>query len=173
MPRSHPGVQVHAETTAVQRLGHVLGWTGNALAGLLVLAGTTSTAYHLWSAWNPDIKSGYSIKLEGGTEYIAIGTGYSGDDAAKAVQKYVGEEVNYGPYGDWKVFPVEDLTNADRAEMDLEREKVRAIERARARRDAWEGIGLTALLLFAPAVLIFLAGQALRYIFAGSRKRVA
>lgn len=162
-----------ADTTAIQRLGHVFGWAGSITAALMMISCVAIIGYSVYGALNPKTTSGYEIQLDDGREFLAVGIGYSGDDAALAVKQHVGMEVPYGPYGDWKVFPIAGLTDAMRAEIELEREKVRAIQRASARREAWESSGIAGLFLFVPGIMVFLLGQALRYILAGPRKRIA
>tara|TARA_R110002124_G_scaffold183401_4_gene350786 strand:+ start:8109 stop:8612 length:504 start_codon:yes stop_codon:yes gene_type:complete len=159
------------ETTAMQRLGHVFGWTGYAIGGLAILAAIVAICINAWSYFFPVADgSGFDVELADGRKYIAIGAG-SAYDAERAIREYAGEEITARPYGSWKVFPEAAERGAQAEEVELEKEKVRAIKRARIRTDSFDSMTLATLLGIVPGILIFLLGLALRYIFAGPIKR--
>jgi hypothetical protein len=161
-----------AETTAMQRLGHVLGWAGFAFGGLTILVGMVAILINAWSYFFPTVDgTGYRVELNDGQSYIALGTRHDGDDAEKAIRKHIGEEVSFGPYGDWKVFSAAEASGDRADEFALEKKKVRALKMARIRRDALSSMTLATLFGIVPGILIILLGLALRYIFAGPIKR--
>ena len=73
------------ETTAIQRLGHVFGWTGNVIAALLMAGALAVVGYQCWEYANPEAQSGYEFgPWEDGKTYMAVGGG-SSNDAEKAI----------------------------------------------------------------------------------------
>lgn len=158
-------------STAIQRLGHVLGWTGFALGIPLVLAGVVMICITAWSYFNPgDVSSGYRMELPDGGVYIALGEG-TPEDAELAVREFAGQEIAIRPYNDWKVYPEAAEDGELSEEIALESEKVRAVKRARIRKTSLDGIAGWAIFCVAPGVLIVLIGMALRYIFSGPKTR--
>jgi len=159
------------ETTAMQRLGHVLGWTGFAIGGLTVAVSTIIILVQAWGYFYPAIDgTGYEMTLPDGQSYIALGVRDDRMDAEQALRKHLGEEVLYGPYGDWKVFSSVESSGEKAAEFALEKERVRALKRAKFRSEGLNTMGIATILGIVPGVMIILLGLALRYIFTGPMK---
>ncbi len=51
----------------VARLGHVLGWTGNGLAVLALLAGCAGIVNVGWNYWNSKVPAALEIMIPGGS----------------------------------------------------------------------------------------------------------
>lgn len=161
------------ETTAVQRLGHVFGWIGNGVGGLLIIVGLSLILYQGWKAWEPDVTIAYKFgPFENGKSYIAVGSYGSMNDARLAVEKKLGLPVNYGPYGDWNVFDEDTIgthTQNDLFKRATELARSKAIKRARQK--SYQEVILVVVFAVLPGAIIVLLGQGLRYIFAGPRNR--
>lgn len=156
----------------MQRLGHVLGWAGFAIGGLAIAGAMIIIVVQTWSYFFPAIDgTGFEMTLPDGRSYIALGVRNDINDAEKALRKYIGEEVPYGPYGDWKVFSSAEASGEKAGAYALEKERVRSLKKAKARRDALSNMGVATAFGIVPGILIVLFGLALRYIFAGPMKR--
>ena len=153
-------------------MGHVLGWAGFGIGGLVVSVAIIIIAVQAWSYLFPSIDgSGFVMTLPDGRSYIAIGVRDDINDAEIAVRKHIGEEVSFGPYGEWTVFSKAETAGGKAEEYALSKEKVLALKKANIRKSSFESMAAAIFLGILPGSLIALLGLALRYIFAGPMKR--
>lgn len=152
----------------VARLGHVLGWAGNGVAVLMLMAGAVLVglqAKEVWQAQRAPIV--YEVELPSGRVYEAL----AADPAATeqdafdaAADRDAGRPVDRG----WIVHGAGELEgNALVKWNDLAR-RHSPIAREVAIVEAWRDLAVYAGSAIGLAILAFLTGRALRYIFAGA-----
>ncbi|MEI7597727.1 MAG: hypothetical protein WCJ41_00260 [Aestuariivirga sp.] len=151
----------------VARLGHVLGWTGNAIAVLIVMAAAAVIGLHAKDVWMlRKAPVAYEIELPSGRTYCTLSanpksTEQDAFDAAAAAD--AGRPVPRS----WTVHAAGEL---DGEELRKWRDVIRRYSpaaRGVAMVNAWKSLAFAAAALLLLAVLAFFAGRALRYIFAG------
>ena len=151
----------------VARFGHVLGWTGNGIAALIVMAGAGLIGLEAKGVWLlRKAPVAYSVELPTGRVYDTLSsnpqaTEHEAFDAAQALD--AGRPVP----GGWTVHAAGDLEGDELKKWkDLIRRSTPAA-RDIAMVDAWKNVALVGLVSFVLAALSYLVGRALRYIFAG------
>jgi len=151
----------------VARLGHVLGWTGNGIAVLAVMAGAAFVGLQAKKVWTLQrAPVSYQIELPSGRVYDALSSNPAATernalDAAAAID--AGQPVGKA----WTIHAAGELEGDALVEWkDLVRRHSPAA-RETAMVMAWKDLAIAGAMAFALAVLSFLVGRALRYIFAG------
>lgn len=154
----------------VARFGHVLGWTGNGIAVLIVMAGVAVVGLQAKNVWLlRKAPVAYQIELPSGRTYGTLSsdpgsTEQNAFDAAAAAD--AGRPVPRG----WTVHAAGELDGEElRKWRDATRRYAPAAREA-ATGEAWKDLAFAAAAAFLLALLAFLAGRALRYIFAGSSR---
>ena len=137
------------ESTATQRLGHVLGWLGNSLGGLLVVG---SLGFMLYAAepYLPVERSNLVAEARSYAKQILELTPKGRDDLSI--------------YDDETARQVQILGG----KLEAAAGEIDAIDNKRNR--AKTDMLFVGMIAFVPGVLIMLFGQGLRYIFAGPRR---
>lgn len=151
----------------VARLGHVLGWTGNGIAVLIVMAGAGLAglgAKEVWTLQRAPVA--YQVELPTGRVYEALSSNPAASeqnafDAAAA--RDAGRPVGTA----WTIHAAGELEGDELARWkDLMRRHAPAAREV-ALVEAWKYLAISCAAALGLALLSFLAGRALRYIFAG------
>ena len=152
----------------VARLGHVLGWAGNAVAALILMAGAMLVglqAKEVWMQQRAPIV--YEVELPSGRVYEALAadpraTEQDAFDAAAAHD--AGRPVDRS----WIVHGTGELEGSALAKWNELTRRYSPLARQVAVVEAWKGLAIYGGSALALAILAFLTGRALRYIFAGA-----
>lgn len=152
----------------VARFGHVLGWTGNGIAVLVVMAGAVLVGMQAKEVWRLQrAPIAYQVELPSGRVFDALSsnpaaTEQNALDAAAASD--AGQPVGRA----WTIHAAGELEgDALIAWKDLVRRHAPAAREV-ALVNAWKDLALYGAGALGLALLSFLAGRALRYIFAGA-----
>lgn len=152
----------------VARLGHVLGWTGNGIAVLIIMAGAALVGLQAKEVWQLQrAPVAYQVELPSGRVYDALSanpkaTEQDAFDAAAAQD--AGRPVGRA----WTVHAAGELDGNELTKWRDLTARYSPIAREVAMVRAWKDLAVYGGIAFALAVLAFLVGRALRYIFAGS-----
>jgi hypothetical protein len=161
-------------TGVVERLGHVLGWTGTGLAVFSIIIGVAGAVHAVWTGWITEINSTVVIEAPDQTIYNVVGPvdRYRAEqEAMRALQVFLGLQPADGTEKSWSVFAMNNQSAEDEARMKVAQQRVReetwTTVRARMDRDAGDSlvIGLGA------AIFFYLFGRAWRYILSGPRAK--
>jgi hypothetical protein len=173
----------------VARLGHVLGWAGNGIAALSLLAGAGAITSQGWDLW--EIKQSpvaYEVILPDGKLYDVIGLkGGTEDEASVAIERYLADPADPELNKEWQIstadadcgllpVPWKCTPRKFRILSPEQREEPRKFrilspeQREEAQSRAWNDIAFIAGLSLAVALVAFLLGRAFRYILSGPGK---
>lgn len=152
----------------VARLGHVLGWTGNAIAALIIMAGAILVglqAKEIWTLQRAPVV--YQVELPSGRVYDALAadpraTEQEAFDVASAHD--AGRPVDRG----WIVHAPGELEGNALAKWNALINRYSPVAREVAIVEAWRDLGVYGGGALALAIFAFLVGRALRYIFTGA-----
>lgn len=154
----------------VTRLGHVLGWTGNGLAGLMLMAAAVLAGVQAKQVWTLQrAPVAHHVELPSGRTYDTLAadpraTEEEAFDVAAAHD--AGRPVARG----WVVHGDGDLDGNALAKWNNLTRRHSAAARQAAIVEAWKGFAIYGGGALGLAILAFLAGRALRYIFTGSAR---
>lgn len=151
----------------VARFGHVLGWTGNGIAVLIVMAGAALVGLQGKEVWTLQrAPVAYQVELPSGRIYDALSSNPAATEqnafdavAASDAGRPVGKA--------WTIHAAGELEGDALVKWKDLMRRHSPTAREIAMVEAWKNLAIYGAAAFALAVLTFLVGRALRYIFAG------
>lgn len=151
----------------VARLGHVLGWTGNGIAALIIMAGAGVMGLQAKEVWRLQrAPVAYEVELASGRSYGALST----DPAATeqdAFDAAADADAGRPVPRNWTVHAAGELDGEELRKWREATRRYAPAARDRAMVDAWKTLAFAAAATVFLALLAYLTGRALRYIFAG------
>ena len=151
----------------VARLGHVLGWTGNGIAVLIIMAGAAVIGLDAKDVWMlRKAPIAYEVELPSGRTYGTLSSN------PKATEQDAFDAASDADAGrpvprSWTVHAAGELDGNELQKWREVTARYSPAARDMAMVDAWKNLTLVVAVTFFLAVLAFLVGRALRYIFTG------
>jgi hypothetical protein len=165
----HPPAEGKAGMTdgPVARLGHVLGWAGSGVAVLFVMAGAALVGLQAKEVWMLQrAPVAYQVELPSGRVYDALGSNPEATEQ-QAFDAAAARDAGRPVARNWTVHAAGELEGDALVRWkDLTRRNSPEAREV-AMMEAWKDLAAYGGGAFALAVLAFLIGRALRYIFAG------
>lgn len=157
-------------STAVQRLGHVLGWMGTGLAAIFFIAAASIAVSSFWTIYKTNnLPIVYELKTPKGDVWEVITADGSGTPEQAADEMLIAEKGEPSPKG-WLVYKQGSLPPGRQAVFEELKRRFGAKVKESTKRDAWDQVTFLGGISLVLAVISWLAGRALRYILSGSEK---